>query len=118
MGKLHHVNLSIPVGGEDAEAAFLIGILGYSRLPSPEDIPIAKWFEFPDGTQIHLSEDPDHNPSTRAHVAMELGADLDAVTKRLDDAGYEVARFDRPDVRVVFVEDPSGNRWELREPVG
>ena len=118
MGKLHHVNLSIPVGGEADEAAFLVEILGYSRLPSPEDLPMAKWFEFPDGTQIHLSEDPEHNASTRAHVAMELGPQLAEVAERLDKAGYEVSRFDRPDVRVVFVEDPSGNRWELRDPVG
>ncbi len=118
MGKLHHVNLSIPVGGLEDEAAFLVDILGYDRLPSPEDLPMAKWFEFPDGTQIHLSEDPDHNPSTRAHVAMELGTDLSGVAERLDSAGYEISRFDRADVKVVFVQDPAGNRWELRDPVG
>ena len=117
MGKLHHVNLSVPVGGVDDEAAFLVGILGYERLPAPEDLPMAKWFQFSDGTQIHLSEDADHNPSTRAHVAMELGDDLAAVDERLGAAGYEISRFDRPDVRVVFCQDPAGNRWELRDPV-
>ncbi len=64
-----------------------------------------------------MSEDPDHRPSTRAHVAMELGPDLDEVEQRLEASGYEIARFDRPDVRVVFVADPAGNRWELRDPV-
>lgn len=117
MPKLHHVNLTIPVGGENDEAAFLVDILGYQRVEAPEDLPMAKWFEFSDGTQIHLSEDPDHHPSARSHVAIELGPDLKAVTERLDAAGYEVLRFDGPDMSVVFCEDPAGNRWELREPV-
>lgn len=115
--KLHHVNLTIPVGGEKDEAAFLVDILGYQRVPSPEDLPMAKWFEFSDGTQIHLSEDPDHHPSARAHVALELGADLEAVAERLDAAGYDLSRFDGAGVRVVFCQDPAGNRWELRDPV-
>jgi hypothetical protein len=116
--KLHHVNITIPVGGEDDEAAFLVDIMGYTRIPVPEDLPMAKWFEFSDGTQIHLSEDPDHQPSARAHIAIELGSELQAVAERLDDAGYEVHRFDGRDVRVVFCQDPAGNRWELRDPIG
>jgi catechol 2,3-dioxygenase-like lactoylglutathione lyase family enzyme len=65
-----------------------------------------------------LSEDPDHQPSARAHVAIELGPDLQAIVDRLDAAGYEVLRFDGPEVRVVFCQDPAGNRWELRDPIG
>jgi catechol 2,3-dioxygenase-like lactoylglutathione lyase family enzyme len=115
--KFHHVNLTIPVGGESDEATFLVDILGYQRIPAPDDLPIAKWFEFPDGSQIHLSEDPDHHPSARGHVAIELGPALKVVAERLDAAGYEVSRFDGPTVRVVFCQDPAGNRWELRDPV-
>jgi catechol 2,3-dioxygenase-like lactoylglutathione lyase family enzyme len=118
VGKFHHVNLTIPVGGEDDEAAFLVNVLGYQRLPAPEDLPTAKWFEFADGSQVHLSEDPDHQPSARSHVALELGPDLKVVAERLDAAGYEVVSFDGPDIRVVFCQDPAGNRWELRDPVG
>ena len=43
---------------------------------TPGTPPTALWFEGDDGTQIHLSEDPDHHPSTRAHVARELGDSL------------------------------------------
>ena len=118
MPKLHHVNLTIPLGGEEDEATFLVDIIGYTRVPAPEDLPMAKWFEFSDGTQIHLSEDREHHPSARAHVAIELGPELPAVVARLDAAGYEVFRFDGSDVRVVFCEDPAGNRWELRDPIG
>lgn len=118
MGRLHHVNLSVPEGGVPGEADFLVSVLGYEPVAPPDDLPMAHWFQYSDGTQIHLSEDPDHRPSTRAHVAVELGPDLDAVAGRLADAGYEIARFDRPEVRVVFCQDPSGNRWELRSGTG
>jgi catechol 2,3-dioxygenase-like lactoylglutathione lyase family enzyme len=118
VAKLHHVNITIPVGGEDDEAAFLVDIMGYERIPVPEDLPMAKWFESADGTQIHLSEDPDHHPSARGHIALELGPDLHAVTERLEAAGYDVSRFAGPNARVVFCEDPAGNRWELRDAAG
>ena len=29
MARLHHVNLGIPVGGTDAEAGFLVDVLGH-----------------------------------------------------------------------------------------
>ena len=117
MGRLHHVNLSIPVGGESDEAAFLTAMLGYRRLTPPADLSIAKWFEFADGTQVHLSENPEHSPSPSAHVAMEVGPEIDAVAERLTAAGYEVNRLERPEARLLFVLDPAGNRWELRDPV-
>lgn len=120
MPELHHVNITIPVGGEDDEAAFLTQILGYERIPAPvaDGIPTVYWFEYPDGTQLHLSEDPEHHPSVRSHVALELGAELEGVIERLDGSGYEVFRFETPDALVAFCNDPAGNRWELRDPVG
>jgi hypothetical protein len=30
--RFHHVNLGVPVGGADAETAFLVDLLGYRRL--------------------------------------------------------------------------------------
>ena len=82
MARLHHVNLGIPVGGTDAEAGFLVDLLGYKRIePPPALASVAKWFEYEDGTQIHLSEDPDHRPAARAHVAVELGDELGALER-------------------------------------
>jgi catechol 2,3-dioxygenase-like lactoylglutathione lyase family enzyme len=115
MLRLHHVNLSIPVDGADAEAAFLVDFLNYQRLElTPETPPMAKWFEGEDGTQIHLSEDPDHHPSSRAHVAIELGDELSILKDKFDAAGYEYKAFDGPNGRLLFCQDPAGNRWELR----
>jgi hypothetical protein len=72
MLRFHHVNLGVPVGGADAEAAFLVDFLAYQRVELTADAPpTARWFESEDGKQIHLSEDPDHRPAARAHVAVE-----------------------------------------------
>jgi len=117
MARLHHVNLGIPVGGTDAEAGFLVDLLGYRRVdPPPALASVAKWFEYEDGTQIHLSEDPGHRPAARAHVAVELGEQLSALEQLFDQVGYAYTSFDSQDMRIVFCEDPAGNRWELRGP--
>jgi catechol 2,3-dioxygenase-like lactoylglutathione lyase family enzyme len=112
--RLHHVNLSLPVGGADAEAAFLIDVLGFRRLPSPEEFPAAQWFEDADGVQVHLSEDPDHHPSAFAHVAVEVGAALSDIETRLAANGHDAHSRDLFKMKVVFCQDPAGNRWELR----
>ena len=94
---------------------FLLDVLGYRRVaPPPELVGRARWFEGEDGKQIHLSEDPDHRPAARAHVAVEVGDDLGALQVRLEQAGVEHAALGGDDLRVVFCQDPAGNRWELR----
>lgn len=116
--RFHHVNLGVPVGGAEAEEAFLQDVLGYRWVaPPPELAGRARWFESEDGRQIHLSEDPDHRPAARAHVAVEVGADLAGLEARLEQAGVEHTALDGNDLRVVFCQDPAGNRWELRGSV-
>jgi catechol 2,3-dioxygenase-like lactoylglutathione lyase family enzyme len=117
MARFHHVNLGIPVGGTDAEAEFLVGILGYTRLEPPAELAsLAKWFAAADGTQVHLSEDPEHRPAARAHVAIEVGDELAGLERAFDEAGYQYKQFDSQGLRILFCEDPAGNRWELRGP--
>ena len=115
MVRFHHVNLGVPVGGAEAEEAFLLEVLGYQRVaPPPELEGIARWFEGEDGKQIHLSEDPNHHPATAAHLAVEVGVDLPALQEKLEHAGIEASPFALGDVRGVFCKDPAGNLWELR----
>jgi hypothetical protein len=115
MVEFHHVNLSVPVGGAEDEAAFLVDYLAYRRIElTADDPPTARWFESQDGKQVHLSEDPDHRPAARAHVALELGDDLAALERKFDQAGYEYEAVDRAPLRIVMCRDPAGNRWELR----
>jgi hypothetical protein len=52
MASLHHVNLGVPVGGADAEGAFLVDFPGYQPVQlAAADPPTARWFESEDGRQ-------------------------------------------------------------------
>lgn len=119
MARLHHVNLGVPPDGADAEADFLMGVLGYRKVePPPEAQGFgARWYETDDGTQVHLSLDPEHQPAARAHTAIEFGDDLDAVAARLRGAGVEFGDNEFDGRRILFCQDPAGNRWELRGSV-
>jgi catechol 2,3-dioxygenase-like lactoylglutathione lyase family enzyme len=116
MPTLHHVNLGIPPDLADAEADFLVGILGYRRVEPPQLAAEfgARWFEADDGTQVHLSLDPEHTPAAMAHTALHVGDEADGIATRLTHAGvrFKAAEFDG--VRILLCKDPAGNRWELR----
>jgi catechol 2,3-dioxygenase-like lactoylglutathione lyase family enzyme len=114
--RFHHVNLGVPTGGIDAQARFLTDVLGY-RVVEVDDAMRARgvhWFEADDGTQVHLSEDPEHRPAARAHVAVDFGAGLDELAGRLTAAECAFTDSAGLGARVLNCTDPSGNRWELR----
>jgi catechol 2,3-dioxygenase-like lactoylglutathione lyase family enzyme len=116
MPKFHHANLGVRPDQEDAEAEFLVGILGYRRIQPP---PIAlgfgaRWFEADDGTQVHLSLDPEHRPAARAHTAIDISGECEAIEARLTAAGIEFTAGDSNGQRIVNCADPAGNKWELR----
>ena len=117
MARFHHVNLGVPPEQLDAEAGFLIDVLGYRRVKP--DVALgaigARWYESADGVQVHLSADPDHRPAARAHVAIEFGPELAGVEERLRNATVDFDQSERAGFpRVVTCRDPAGNLWELR----
>jgi catechol 2,3-dioxygenase-like lactoylglutathione lyase family enzyme len=115
--RFHHVNLGVVPGGLDAEASFLVDVLGYRRLDVDDRLRAvgATWFEAEDGSQVHLSEDPEHRPAARAHVALEFGSELPAVQRRLEEAEVKFRSLDQiAGPQVLVCRDPAGNRWELR----
>jgi catechol 2,3-dioxygenase-like lactoylglutathione lyase family enzyme len=115
MVRLHHVNLGIYEDGLDAQAEFLVDVLGMHRVdPGPDLQGRANWFEDDGGTQVHLSRDPDHRPAARAHVAVEIGDELPVIEKRLQAAGYDTDAMEFDGRRIVVCCDPAGNKWELR----
>ena len=130
MPTLHHVNLCVPPAvtdaagqerpGIDAERAWL-EMLGYHRIEAgPEIAAMAQvhWFEGDDGTQVHLTVDPEHRPSARAHTAIRLDDDLDPTVARLEAAGHPCNTIAFDGDRHVFANDPAGNLWELIGPLG
>jgi catechol 2,3-dioxygenase-like lactoylglutathione lyase family enzyme len=113
----HHVNLGVPVDGLEEEATFLTDVLGYRRVTVSAELQQmgVNWFEADDGSQIHLSADPDHRPAARAHVAVGFGSALGDVEHRLQEADVKFDSAHRSGFpRVLFCQDPAGNRWELR----
>jgi catechol 2,3-dioxygenase-like lactoylglutathione lyase family enzyme len=116
MPRLHHVNLGVPTEGIDAQAAFLVDVLGFRRVqPEPEITAFhVQWFDDDEGIQIHLSADPEHRPAARAHVALSID-DVDSLRQRLEAADVDFTTNEFDGLRILFCRDPSGNRWELRE---
>jgi catechol 2,3-dioxygenase-like lactoylglutathione lyase family enzyme len=113
----HHVNLGVPPGGVESEGQFLVDVLGYRRMPVPDELQAfpVNWFEAADGSQVHLSEDPDHQAAVRAHVAVVVGDELDGVVAKLQADGTDIRIREGLGLgRVAMCRDPAGNLWELR----
>jgi len=116
MPRIHHVNLGVPPELVDAESQFLVDVLGYRVAELPPEVEAfgALWFDADDGTQVHLSRDPEHAPARQAHTALVVGDELDGIQERLEGAGTKYKATEGLGNRVILCRDPAGNRWELR----
>jgi len=116
MPRFHHVNVGVPPGLAEAEGDFLVDILGYRRMElSPErEASGARWYEADDGTQVHVSIDPEHRPAALAHTAIEVGDDAASIEARLETASMDLRVAMLDGVHILLCHDPGGNRWELR----
>ena len=111
---LDHVQLAIPVGGEDAARTFYGEVLGLTEVskPAPLDARGGCWFEAP-ATVVHLGVEDPFVPARKAHAAF-LVDDLEVARGELEAAGAPVTPDDTlPDVRRLYTTDPFGNRVEL-----
>src|SRR5438132_14161674 len=84
---IHHIQLAIPVGAEQAARRFYSDVLGIPEVPKP--LPHAKrggvWFET-STIRIHLGIEQDFRPAKKAHPGL-LVRDLRSLSKRLTEAG-------------------------------
>ena len=113
---IHHIQLAMPVGGEDVARHFYSGILGLPETVKPENL--AKrggvWFETAD-TRVHLGVESDFRPALKAHPGL-LVEKLHLLSRRLVEAGFEVKPGEPLEgYEHVYVADPFGNRVELLE---
>jgi catechol 2,3-dioxygenase-like lactoylglutathione lyase family enzyme len=116
---LDHVQLAMPVGGEDAARTFYAGLLGIPEQPKPPEL--AKrggcWFEH-GALKVHLGVEADFRAARKAHPAF-LVQDLAALSAKLTAAGLLIKTDDAlPGYDRLYVDDPFGNRIELLEPIG
>ena len=114
LGSIDHVQLGMPVGGEDAARAFYVDILGLREVPKPVELAGrgGAWFAGR-SVAIHLGVEVDFRPASKAHPAFTVD-DLAAARDRLEAAGVATTADDSGlPVRRCYVHDPFGNRIEL-----
>jgi hypothetical protein len=114
--EIDHVQIAIPMGGEEKGRAFFGQLLGLGELPKPPDMAARGgcWFVVAD-RQIHLGVDPDFCAAKKAHVALNTGS-LDELRGRLERAGYKTENDSDVDGRKrFFTHDPFGNRIEFMD---
>jgi catechol 2,3-dioxygenase-like lactoylglutathione lyase family enzyme len=115
---IDHVQLAAPAGCEAEARRFYGELLGMPELPKPGELRARGGVWFGAGAQeLHLGVEDGFIPARKAHPGLVV-ADLDAVRSRLRESGVEweddamIAGVDR-----LFVDDPFGNRLELRAQV-
>lgn len=111
---LDHVQLAMPVNGEDTARSFYGDILGMPELSKPDELAGRGGVWFACGAlQLHLGVEADFRPARKAHPAL-LVDDFSDLLTRLRQAKH-TPREDTalPGVTRCFVDDPFGNRIEL-----
>lgn len=113
---LDHVQIAMPIGGEEQARAFYVGVLGLAERPKPPHL-VARggcWFAAP-GVELHLGVEVPFRPAAKAHPAL-LVADLADARAQLAANGIGFTEGQplegciRGDIR-----DPFGNRIELMQ---
>lgn len=114
----HHVQLAMPVGGEDAADRFYGGALGFEIVPKPAHLAArgGRWFRS-GTTELHLGVEDGFEPSAKAHPAVRVRG-LQALRDALATAGVGVVDDTQLDGHDRwYVRDPFGNRLEFIEEV-
>src|SRR5215813_9208727 len=89
--QVHHTQITIPTGEEDAARDFYCGILGLNEISKPDALGGRGgfWLEV-DGFQVHVGvEDFTGRKPSKAHVAY-LVDDLVSWRQRLEDHNIEI----------------------------
>src|SRR2546421_12950759 len=111
---LHHVNVTVPPGLEQATKDFYGSVLGLKQVPKPAAArQSGAWYQIGEN-QLHLSVE-DEPPSTSSrHVCFTVD-DLAEAEKKFRDADVEIIFVPRPiaGTRRFYVRDPGSNQLEI-----
>lgn len=116
---IHHVQITIPKGTEDAARDFYCGVLGLPEIEKPDSLKGrgGLWVQVGDRA-VHIgTEDGFDRLTTKAHIAYEV-EDLAVWRDRLAqegitaETGVPIPGYDRFEFR-----DPFGNRVEMIQPL-
>jgi catechol 2,3-dioxygenase-like lactoylglutathione lyase family enzyme len=114
---LHHIQLAIPAGSEEACRQFWVQTLGLTELTKPAGLAKRGGCWFGGGSlEVHLGVEDDFTPARKAHPGI-LVSGLADLAARLEAAGAtvtwdsELSGHDR-----FYSHDPFGNRLEFLSP--
>lgn len=116
--RLHHLQLAIPPGSEDACRAFYIDILGMTEIQKPPVLAArgGLWLRA-DNLEIHLGVEADFRPANKAHPGTVV-VDIDRLRERLAEHGIDIEWDDKfPGFRRFYTFDNNGNRLEFLSPI-
>lgn len=119
ISRIHHAQITIPAGAEEAARAFYCGVLGLREIEKPESLKHRGgfWLQVGDA-QVHVGTEAGvDRAKTKAHLAYQVD-DVPAWRRALEAHGIEMADsisiegYDRFEFR-----DPFGNRVEFIQPL-
>lgn len=116
---MHHVQITIPIGKEEAARQFYCGILGLTELTKPPSLQGRGGFWLQVGDrEVHIGTETGFDRySTKAHIAYEVEdiqwwrENLEQHTIKITDA-IPIPSYERFEFR-----DPFGNRVEMIEKI-
>ncbi|MHC1551216.1 VOC family protein [Phyllobacterium sp. K27] len=113
---IHHVQLAMPAGQENAARAFYEGLLGLNEVTKPSNLAARGgcWFEN-GGVRVHLGVEANFAPARKAHPGFVVD-ELSSICATLEKAGFPTIS-DEPLEGYLrkYVSDPFGNRIELMQ---
>lgn len=122
--QLHHVQVSMPRGGEPEARRFYATGLGMTEVPKPQALAERGgcWFRYADGhvttAEIHVGVEEPFTPALKAHPALVVAsvAALEELAERLESAGFAVDWTERRSFdgyERFHTRDAFGNRVEI-----
>lgn len=108
---IDHVQIAIPVGGEDQARPFYGDLLGLTEVPKPPELAQRGGCWFEGAVKVHLGVEQDFRANVKAHVAFEVD-DRIALAEKAKAAGWRVTT----ERDQLYIYDPFGNRLEFVDP--
>jgi catechol 2,3-dioxygenase-like lactoylglutathione lyase family enzyme len=117
---IHHVQITVPKGMEEAARAFYCGVLGLPEIEKPDSLKGRGGFWLGVGDrQVHVgTEDGFDRLTTKAHIAYQVD-DVAAWKERLAEHGVGLGEETVPIPGYARFEfrDPFGNRVEMIQSI-
>lgn len=125
--RLHHVQISMPRGGEAEARRFYGEALGLQEVQKPPALAGRGgcWFRAFDGeavtAEIHLGVETPFHPAAKAHPGLVCATleQLEAMAERIEHGGYELSWAERDTFEGYLrfhARDGFGNRVEMMTP--